>query len=225
ASPADASPADASPAPANPAKASPAKANPATALAEPAAKAGAPPAAPAAPGPASADSLRQNWGAVLDAVKRERRVAWILLSNASVLSLQDGMLTLGFPRDGDLKGFTTSRCDADLKRVLSSGFGLNVTVKGVTGVDPGAGTVGGPPRPGGGTGPVPASDPVASAPPRSRPRRDEPPPDDITSDEFAPDDIPPDEPDGDPAPVVTELTGMDLIHRELGGQVIGEIDD
>ncbi len=27
------------------------------------------------------------------------------------------------------------------------------------------------------------------------------------------------------APVVTELTGMDLIQRELGGQVIGEIDD
>ncbi len=44
--------------------------------------ASAPPAAPAAAGPASAgpapaDSLRQNWAAVLDAVKRERRVAWI----------------------------------------------------------------------------------------------------------------------------------------------------
>jgi hypothetical protein len=25
--------------------------------------------------------------------------------------------------------------------------------------------------------------------------------------------------------VVTELTGMDLIQRELGGQVIGEIED
>ena len=75
-------------------------------------------------------------------------MAWILLSNASVLSLEDGMLTLGFPRDGDLKGFTTSGCDADLKRVLSTGFGLNVTVKGVTGVDPGAGPVGGPARPG-----------------------------------------------------------------------------
>jgi DNA polymerase-3 subunit gamma/tau len=157
-------------------------------------------------------------------------VAWILLSNASVLSLQDGMLTLGFPRDGDLKGFTTSGCDADLKRVLSTGFGLNVTVRGVTGVDPGAGPAGGPARPGGPAGPSPlaaggVSDPVAAASARSRPRHDEPPPDDIASDEFAPDDIPPDEPDGDQAPVVTELTGMDLIQRELGGQVIGEIDD
>ena len=65
----------------------------------------------------------------------------------------------------------------------------------------------------------------AAAPARSRPRHDEPPPDDIASDEFAPDDIPPDEPDDDRTPVVPELTGMDLIQRELGGQVIGEIDD
>ena len=148
-----------------PESAAPAKAStaPATAPAEPAAPASVPPATPAsAPGsasagPASADSLRQNWGAVLDAVKRERRVAWILLSNASVLSLEDGMLTLGFPRDGDLKGFTTSGCDADLKRVLSTGFGLNVTVKGVTGVDPGAGPVGGASRPGGPAGPGPVA--------------------------------------------------------------------
>ena len=35
----------------------------------------------------------------------------------------------------------------------------------------------------------------------------------------------PGEPDGDPAPAATELTGMDLIQRELGGQVIGEFED
>jgi hypothetical protein len=61
---------------------------------------------------------------------------------------------------------------------------------------------------------------VTAAPARSRPRHDEPP-----SDEVPPDDMPPDEPDGDQPPVVTELTGMDLIQRELGGQVIGEIED
>ena len=116
-----------------------------------------------------------------------------------------------------------------LKRVLNTRFGLNVTIKGVTGVDPGAGAVrsAGPVSP----GPVAAggtSDPVAATPARSRPRHDEPPPDEISSDEFPPDepdDMPPDEPDGDQAPVVTELTGMDLIQRELGGQVIGEIED
>ena len=57
----------------------------------------------------------------------------MLLSNASVLSLADGILTLRFPRDGDLKGFSVSGHDAVLKRVLSAGFGLNVTVKGVAG--------------------------------------------------------------------------------------------
>jgi len=165
----------------------------------PAAPARAAPAPPAAAGPSSADSLRQNWNAVLDEVKRKRRVAWILLSNASVQSLEDGVLTLGFARDGDLKGFTTSGCDADLKRVLSAGFGLNVTVKGVAGGN---------------------NDLAAATSARSRPRHDEPP-----ADEIPPDDTPPGEPDGDPAPAATELTGMDLIQRELGGQVIGEFED
>ena len=84
-------------------------------------------------------------------------MAWILLSNASVLSVQDGILTLRFARDGDLKGFSTSGCDADLQRVLSSRFGLNVTVRGVVGGDPGPGPAGqapGPPDPGPGPGPV-----------------------------------------------------------------------
>ena len=201
-----------------PAKAS---AGPAKATAEPAV---VPPAAPGAAGPPVADSLRQNWDAVLDAVKRERRVAWILLSNASVLSLEDGVLTLRFARDGDLKGFTTSGCDADLRRVLSAGFGLNVTVKGVTGADPGVGP--GPASPGPGPG-LAASDgsgdPEADVPARalrSQPRHEEPPADEVT-----PDDMPPDEPDDGPAAVVTELTGMDLIQRELGGRVIGEMED
>ena len=60
-------------------------------------------------------------------------MAWMLLSNASVLSLEDGVLTLRFARDGDMKGFSVSGHDAVLKRVLSGGFGLNVTVRGVAG--------------------------------------------------------------------------------------------
>jgi DNA polymerase-3 subunit gamma/tau len=187
---------------------------------------------PARADPLSADSLRRDWAAILDAVKRERRVAWILLSNASVLSLEDGVLTLRFARDGDLKGFTTSGCDADLKRVLSTGFGLNVTVTGVTGADPGAA----PPRPGRPVPPNPGQDLAApdggrdpaalsisgsnsGRPARTRPHSDEPP------EAVAPDEMPPDEPDVDQPAVTTELTGMDLIQRELGGQVIGEIED
>ena len=199
---------------------------PVPAAAEPAKPAGVPAAAPAASGSSAADSLRKNWDAILEAVMQERKVAWLLLRNASVLSLEDKVLTLRFPRDGDLKGFGVSGHDAILKRVLNTRFGLDVTIRGVTGADPGTGAVrsAGPVSP----GPVAASGPVAAAPSRSRPRHDEPPPGEISSGEFPPDepdDIPPDEPDGDQAPVVTELTGMDLIQRELGGQVIGEIED
>jgi DNA polymerase-3 subunit gamma/tau len=156
---------------------------------------------------------------------QERKVAWLLLRTASVLSLEDKVLTLRFPRDGDLKGFGVSGHDAILKRVLNARFGLDVTIRGVVGAaDPGAG----PARPAGSgaAGGSGAATPVATTPARSRPRRDEPPADEFPSDEFPPDDdMPPDEPDGDRAPVVTELTGMDLIQRELGGQVIGEIED
>jgi DNA polymerase-3 subunit gamma/tau len=109
----------------------PASAAPAPAAPAPAAPA---PAAPA-PGASAVDSLRQSWPAILDAVKRESKVAWMLLTNASVLSLEDGILTLRFPRDGEMKGFSVSGHDAILKRVLSNDFGLNATIKGVAGGD------------------------------------------------------------------------------------------
>ena len=86
------------------------------------------PPAPAAPsaGLSAADSLRQNWDAVLGAVKRESRVAWTLLSNASVLSLEEGILTLRFPRSGELRGFSVSGHDAVLKRVAPVAAGVGV---------------------------------------------------------------------------------------------------
>jgi DNA polymerase III subunit gamma/tau len=178
----------------------------------------------AATGPSPADSLRQNWDAVLDAVKRERKVAWMLLSNASVLSLEDGVLTLRFTRDGDLKGFSTSGCDADLQRVLSAGFGLNVMVRGVTREDPGPGPgPAGPAAAGPGAGQGPAGPGGAGLPSAAAPSADlrhhaEPP-----RDEPAPDEMPDELADGQAS--AAELTGMDLIQRELGGQVISEIED
>jgi DNA polymerase-3 subunit gamma/tau len=177
------------------------------------------------PGLSATDSLRKNWDAVLEAVKQERRVAWMLLSNASVLSLADGILTLWFPRDGDLKGFSVSGHDAVLKRVLSTGFGLNVTVKGVAGGDAPAAAPGVRPGRPGPSNPAPGPSRQSPAgPPEFAPAdpagyHDEPP------DDMPPDEMPPDEPSPDDRAVrTTELTGMDLIQRELGGQVIGEIE-
>jgi DNA polymerase III subunit gamma/tau len=181
----------------------------------PPAAAPVPPAAAAAPGWPSADSLEKNWDAVVEAVRQESRVAWMLLHNASVLSMEDGILTLRFSREGEMKGFSVSGHDAVLKRVLSADFGLDVMVRGVTG--PAAGAA--PARSAAAPGPAQ----VQEAPARSRPRQDEPPPDDFPADE--PDDTPPDEPGAGQATRGTELTGMDLIQRELGGQVISEIED
>ena len=230
-------PARPAPEPPEPARAAPPAARPAPPAARPAPEAArvpvaAPTPAPAAPAPAAAgasaaDSLRQSWGAILEAVKQERKVAWMLLSNASVLSLEDGILTLRFSRDGDLKGFSVSGHDAVLKRVLSADFGLNVTIKGVAGDDVTAGG-GRPGRPGPGVpgadrqpavrrDPVPA--PSESAPPEFAGTYDDEP------DDMPPDETPRDEPSPDDrAAKNAELTGMDLIQRELGGRVIGEFE-
>ena len=123
---------------------------PAPAAAGPAARADnedlPPDASPAGAAAASgAEQVSRNWDAILDAIKRERRVAWMLLSNATVVSLDDGVLTLRFARDGDVKGFTTSGCDADLKRVLAAQFGLSVRIRALSANDPAAG--GREPRP------------------------------------------------------------------------------
>jgi len=238
-------PAPASP-PRPPARPAPDRAEPARAARPPARPAPdplepAPRAARPAPAPVrvpAADTLRQSWDAILEAVKQERRVAWMLLSHASVLSLEDGVLTLRFPREGDVKGFSVSGHDAVLKRVLSSDFGLNVTIRGVAAGDVAAQTG----RPG--TGPPAAARPPAvrrdpvpapseAAPPDYSGPESAPP--EFAGPEFAgpydePDDMPPggsheDEPSPDDRAVRNaELTGMDLIQRELGGQVIGEFE-
>jgi DNA polymerase-3 subunit gamma/tau len=100
------------------------------------------PGDPTGPGLADTESFSLNWNAVLEAMMHERKVAWILLRNATVVSLDDGVLTLRFARDGDVKGFTTSGCDADLKRVLSSRFSLDVMIKALSPNDPAEGAAG-----------------------------------------------------------------------------------
>jgi DNA polymerase-3 subunit gamma/tau len=213
----DRSPAPASVPPASvpPAAAPPASASVAGAPAESQPEAVPGPAVPAASSPATADSLVRDWDAVLEAVRQESRVAWMLLRNASVLSLEDGAVTLRFRREGEMKGFSVSGHDAVLKRVLSADFGLDVMVKAVTSADPS----GRPARSPAGSGPAETAAPVS----RSRPRPSPPPVAEFPSDEL--DGGPSDEPGTDSAPRETELTGMDLIQRELGGRVISEIED
>ena len=84
---------------------------------------------PAAAGGAGPESIGVRWPEVLEAVKRERKVAWLLLGNATMDSLSDGVLTLRFAREGEAKGFTGSGCDQDLARVLQAMFGLTVQIR------------------------------------------------------------------------------------------------
>jgi DNA polymerase-3 subunit gamma/tau len=208
---------------------------------------------------ATAETLRQGWDGVLEALKAKRRVAWMLLSNASVVSLDEGVLTLRFPRQGDVKGFQSSGYEDLLKQVLQARFGVNVVVRAVSGGDPPPGErrrqrpgpVQPPPAPPAGQpaaarpgeapaaadppadappvapGPAAAEPPSAPAPPSDGAGRrgggtgpfgisDLPPPPD---EEFDPDD------EDMTVPAAADLTGMALVQRELGAQIIAEYED
>jgi DNA polymerase-3 subunit gamma/tau len=118
----------AAPGPARPAAApGPARPEPAATADQPRAAAARPPA----PGTVDAAVLRERWPMILDAVKHQKRVAWLLLSNASVDTLQDGVLTLRFTREGEAKGFSGSGYDQELGRVLQNMLGISPRVRAV----------------------------------------------------------------------------------------------
>jgi DNA polymerase III subunit gamma/tau len=97
-------------------------------------------------GSAEASELRERWPEVLEAVRGERKVAWILLTNANVESLTDGILTVEFAREGDAKGFTNSGHDRLLADVLQRMFGISPQIRATArppGGSPGSGSGGG----------------------------------------------------------------------------------
>ena len=176
---------------------------------------------------------------MLDMIKGKRRVAWMMLQNASVVSVEENVLMLRFPRQGDVKGFTAGQYDEMLKQALNARYGVNLMVRAISGPDTGSGGGAGPRRPApppppapatssatapAPAAPAPAPEPQTSvsqrqAPPPPSPSRDNPP---FPSDE----DFDPDDEDMDMSgPVSAELTGVGLIQRELGGEVIGEYED
>jgi DNA polymerase-3 subunit gamma/tau len=150
---AQAGPARTGPAQARSAQAGP---GPAGAASTGAAQAPARTAAPARSGVMDTEALRQRWPDVLEAVKKERRVAWILLNSASVDSLEDGVLTIAFAREGEAKGFATSGHDQVLTGVLGTMLGLSVRVRALVGA-------GARPRGGGQAGPADPAGPGAGA--------------------------------------------------------------
>ncbi|MGD0683965.1 MAG: DNA polymerase III subunit gamma and tau, partial [Streptosporangiaceae bacterium] len=209
----------------------------------PAGDAGRPPS----PGLTDADSVREHWAEILEAVKDERKVAWIVLGNATVHSLTDGVLTLNFTSEGYAKGFFSSGYDGDLGRVLKAMFGVAPQIKTVAGAP--AGAAAGAGRPDRGGQPGRSAPPGRRAPAGRRPAGQQDSParrNDLDADPghaadaghvadpggYAAD---PGPYDADPGPYDTAaagqqdgrdtLTGMDLIERELGGKVIDDSGD
>ena len=139
----------------------------------------------------------------------------MLLSNATVHSVEDGVLTMLFPREGDAKGFATSGADRDLTSVLTSVTGLTLRIKAMSAAQL-ASTPGAPRSPHGGPDDLSAKAPAAVQMPSAPPEDPEPPHTLSAEAQY----------DSAPAqPVAADLTGMDLIKRELGGRVIAEIDE
>jgi DNA polymerase-3 subunit gamma/tau len=161
------------------------------------------------------DNVRRRWPEILEAVKGQRRVAWMLLSNATVHSVEGGVLTVLFPREGDAKGFTSSGCDRELIGALTSVLGVNLRIKAMSAAQL-ASTPGAPRSPHGGPDELSARAPAAVQMP-APPPEDPGPPEDLSAEAQH---------DSAPAqPASPDLTGMDLIKRELGGRVIAEIDE
>jgi DNA polymerase-3 subunit gamma/tau len=203
-SPGPASPRGGAPAPAGSEQASPAPTSPAPPTAHSGGRASS-----------EVDNVRQRWPEILEAVKGQRRVAWMLLSNATVHSVEGGALTVLFAREGDAKGFTSSGCDRELITALTSVLGVNLRIKAMSAAQL-ASTPGAPRSPHGGPDELSARAPAAVQMP-APPPEDPGPPEDLSAEaqyESAP-----------AQPASPDLTGMDLIKRELGGRVIAEIDE
>jgi DNA polymerase III subunit gamma/tau len=125
----------------------------------PAAPGRAAPASPPGAGPVDADTLRQRWPEILGAVRGESKVAWILLSNASVESFEGGLLTVAFPREGEARGFAGSGHDQVLIGTLAAMMGVTVRIRTVAS---GPGGPGAPASPS--AGPSSAGQPAPGAP-------------------------------------------------------------
>jgi DNA polymerase-3 subunit gamma/tau len=139
----------------------------------------------------------------------------MLLSNATVHSVEDGVLTVLFAREGEARGFSASGYDRALGSALTSLLGVTLRIRALSAAQLGS-TPGAPRSAHGGPDELSAKAPAAVQPP-PQPHRDTAPPRTLSAEAQL---------DSAPAqPASGDLTGMDLIKRELGGRVIAEIDE
>lgn len=176
---------------------------------------------------------------MLEAVKQRSKVAWILMTGVEVASLEGVVLTLAFTNEGNRKGFAGGK-EGVLRETLKEMFAVDWRIETV--LDNGSGnaprSAPPPPAPDPGSWGAPAPQANGSATPSANPPqvtepapvyRDDPgpPPPEQPPEPSEPlDEADEVDPEGDAdAGVEAALTGMALIQRELGGQVIQEIDN
>ncbi|SEG82740.1 DNA polymerase-3 subunit gamma/tau [Thermomonospora echinospora] len=201
-----------------------------------------PPAQPpggasAAPGGGGLDvtAVRRSWPDIVEAVKHKSRVAWMaIMSGVQPVSLEGNLLTLSFEAEGARTNFTNGGRDAVLREVFREFLGVEWRIDTVlAGAAPAPRATAAPvsppqfasPPPSAPTAPAPAPRPAPVARPSREPvppPPDEPPPPPEPIDES--DEVDP-EGDADADGTEAEISGMALIQRELGGQIIREIDN
>jgi predicted nucleic acid-binding protein len=74
------------------------------------------------------EDITSNWAKILELVRQERKVAWILLANATATALTGNTLTIEFRRQGDAQGFAMSGHDNLLQSVLRALYGHEFVV-------------------------------------------------------------------------------------------------
>jgi DNA polymerase III subunit gamma/tau len=204
--------------------------------------------------PADTAALVARWPDVLEAVQGRKRVARMQLNDASVASFEDGLLTLAFAHAGTATGFLTGGYDKVLGQVFADMFGVTPRIttsvgtgEAETGARAAAATSEDSDRgdrqlPGRDGAPGPDRDGAPSAPGERGPRqagtaagaarraasdrrsaRQAGAPGGSATATAGPAPAP-DEPQPYDAPDPDVLTGSGLIERELGGQIIHELD-
>jgi DNA polymerase-3 subunit gamma/tau len=167
-------------------------------------------------------AVRGSWADILEAVKQRSKVAWIMLDGTRPASIDRNVLTVAFAEEGKRKGFSVGGKEVVFREVLKEYLGVDWRVETVLGDGRAAGASPGPAAGRAPAAPPPVARPAAAPARRERPAETPPPP---------PDPPPVDESDevdpyGDAdAGADAEFNGMALIQRELGGQIIREIDN
>ncbi|MGH3244189.1 MAG: DNA polymerase III subunit gamma and tau [Spirillospora sp.] len=183
-------------------------------------------------------SVQRLWPDIVEAVKQKSRATWmVIMSGVQPVSLDGKVLTLGFDAEGRRLGFVNGGRDAVLREVLKERMGVEWRIETAVGGAP-ASAPPGRSSPNGGFGgaatPNPAPQPrppvqppaprpeQAQEPPPPPPDEPPPPPEPMPVDES--DEVDP-EGDADADGADAEMNGMALLQRELGGQIIREIDN